>query len=74
MKFNATVAGVGMTCFVKYPDKGLKELGTEAVRAAVADALQDAPLPITSQAGLERRGFAGAQTANLRLSPDPCPI
>jgi acetyl-CoA acetyltransferase len=27
-----------MTRFMKYPDKGLKELGTEAVRAAVADA------------------------------------
>ena len=38
MKLNATVAGVGMTRFMKYPDKGLKELGTEAVRAAVADA------------------------------------
>jgi acetyl-CoA acetyltransferase len=38
VKLNATVAGVGMTRFMKYPDKGLKELGTEAVRAAVADA------------------------------------
>ena len=38
MKLNATVAGVGMTRFMKYPDKGQKELGTEAVRAAVADA------------------------------------
>jgi acetyl-CoA acetyltransferase len=27
-----------MTRFMKYPDKGLKELGTEAVNAAVADA------------------------------------
>jgi acetyl-CoA acetyltransferase len=38
MRLNATIAGVGMTRFMKYPDKGLKELGTEAVRAAVADA------------------------------------
>jgi acetyl-CoA acetyltransferase len=38
VQFNATVAGVGMTRFMKYPDKGLKQLGTEAVRAAVADA------------------------------------
>jgi acetyl-CoA acetyltransferase len=38
VQFNAAVAGVGMTRFMKYPDKGLKELGTEAVRAAVADA------------------------------------
>jgi acetyl-CoA acetyltransferase len=38
MRLNAIVAGVGMTRFMKYPDKGLKELGTEAVNAAVADA------------------------------------
>jgi len=38
VKLNATIAGVGMTRFMKYPDKGLKELGTEAVQAAVADA------------------------------------
>ena len=38
MKLNANIAGVGMTRFMKYPDKGLKELGTEAVQAAVADA------------------------------------
>jgi len=38
MKLDALIAGVGMTRFMKYPDKGLKELGTEAVKAAVADA------------------------------------
>jgi acetyl-CoA acetyltransferase len=38
MRLNATIAGVGMTRFMKYPDKGLKQLGTEAVKAAVADA------------------------------------
>jgi acetyl-CoA acetyltransferase len=38
MRLNATIAGVGMTRFMKYPDKGLKELGAEAVHAAVADA------------------------------------
>jgi acetyl-CoA acetyltransferase len=38
MKLNATIAGVGMTRFMKYPDKGLKELGAEAILAAVADA------------------------------------
>jgi len=38
VRLNAIIAGVGMTRFMKYPDKGLKELGTEAVRAAVADA------------------------------------
>ena len=37
MRLNAYIAGVGMTRFMKYPDKGLKELGSEAVRAAVAD-------------------------------------
>ncbi|MBI4515641.1 MAG: thiolase family protein [Deltaproteobacteria bacterium] len=38
MRLNAIVAGVGMTRFMKYPDKGLKELGTAAAQAAVADA------------------------------------
>lgn len=38
MRLNATIAGVGMTRFMKYPDKGLKQLGSEAVLAAVADA------------------------------------
>jgi acetyl-CoA acetyltransferase len=38
VRLNACIAGVGMTRFMKYPDKGLKELGGEAVRAAVADA------------------------------------
>ncbi|MBW2288045.1 MAG: thiolase family protein [Deltaproteobacteria bacterium] len=38
MKLNATIAGVGMTRFMKYPDKGLKELGAEAINAAVSDA------------------------------------
>jgi len=38
MKLDAIVAGVGMTRFTKHPDKGLKELGREAVEKAVADA------------------------------------
>ncbi|MCP4038576.1 MAG: thiolase family protein [bacterium] len=38
MKLNAMIGGVGMTRFMKYPDKGLKELGAEAVTKAVADA------------------------------------
>jgi acetyl-CoA acetyltransferase len=38
MRLNAIVAGVGMTRFMKYPDKGLKQLGTEAALAALADA------------------------------------
>jgi acetyl-CoA acetyltransferase len=38
MRLNACIAGVGMTRFMKYPDKGLKELGTEAAQAAIADA------------------------------------
>ena len=38
MRLNATIAGVGMTRFMKYPDKGLKALGAEAVHAAVSDA------------------------------------
>ncbi len=38
MRFDAVVAGVGMTRFGKQPDRGLKDLGAEAVLAAVADA------------------------------------
>ena len=38
MRLKAIVAGVGMTRFMKYPDKGLKQLGSEAAQAAVADA------------------------------------
>ena len=29
MKLNAMIGGVGMTRFMKYPDKGLKELGAD---------------------------------------------
>jgi acetyl-CoA acetyltransferase len=38
VRLNAVIAGVGMTRFMKYPDKGLKDLGAEAVQAAIADA------------------------------------
>jgi acetyl-CoA acetyltransferase len=38
MRLNAIIAGVGMTRFMKYPDKGLKQLGVEAVQAALQDA------------------------------------
>lgn len=38
MKFNAIVAGAGMTRFGKHLDRGLKSLGSEAVRAAIEDA------------------------------------
>ena len=38
MRLNAYIAGVGMTRFAKHNDKGLKELGGEAVRSALADA------------------------------------
>ena len=38
MRLNAIVAGVGMTPFGKYLDTGLKALGAEAVKAALADA------------------------------------
>ena len=38
MRFDVDIAGVGMTRFMKYPDKGLKELGAEATLAAVEDA------------------------------------
>ena len=38
MRFNAVIAGVGMTPFGKHMDRGLKSLGAEAVQAALADA------------------------------------
>jgi acetyl-CoA acetyltransferase len=38
VKTDAVIAGVGMTTFGKYLDTGLKALGAEAVRSAVADA------------------------------------
>jgi acetyl-CoA acetyltransferase len=38
MRFNAVIAGVGMTQFGKHMDTGLKALGAAAVQAAVADA------------------------------------
>jgi acetyl-CoA acetyltransferase len=38
MRLNAIVAGVGMTHFGKHMDTGLKALGAEAVKAALADA------------------------------------
>jgi acetyl-CoA acetyltransferase len=38
MRLNAIIAGVGMTHFGKHMDTGLKAIGAEAVKAAVADA------------------------------------
>ncbi len=38
MRLNAIIAGVGMTHFGKHMDMGLKAIGAEAVKAAVADA------------------------------------
>ncbi len=38
MRFNAVIAGVGMTQFGKHLETGLKALGAEAVQAALADA------------------------------------
>ncbi len=38
MRFNAVIAGIGMTRFGKHMETGLKALGAEAVQAALADA------------------------------------
>lgn len=38
MRLHAIIAGVGMTRFMKYLDKGLKQLGAEAAQTAVQDA------------------------------------
>ena len=42
MRFDALIAGVGMTRFGKFLETGLKTLGAEAVQAALADAGVDA--------------------------------
>jgi acetyl-CoA acetyltransferase len=52
MRMNAFVAGVGMTRFGKHLETGLKALGAEAVRAALADA------------GLGERDLEAAYVAN----------
>jgi len=38
MKLDATIAGVGMTRFSKFLDRGLKSIGIEAIEAALKDA------------------------------------
>jgi acetyl-CoA acetyltransferase len=38
MKLDARIAGVGMTRFSKFLDRGLKSIGAEAVEAALKDA------------------------------------
>jgi acetyl-CoA acetyltransferase len=38
MRFNAVIAGIGMTRFGKHMETGLKALGAEAVQAAIKDA------------------------------------
>ncbi len=38
MRFDAVIAGVGMTRFAKHPDRNLKDLSAEAVTEAVGDA------------------------------------
>ena len=38
MKTNAIIAGGGMTAFGKFPERGLKDLAGEAIKAALADA------------------------------------
>jgi acetyl-CoA acetyltransferase len=42
MRFNAVIAGVGMTRFGKHLETGLKALGAEAAQAAIGDAGIDA--------------------------------
>ena len=37
MNAHAVIAGVGMTDFGKFPDRGLKSLAGEAIRGALAD-------------------------------------
>jgi acetyl-CoA acetyltransferase len=52
MRFNALIAGVGMTRFGKHLDLGLKAIGAEAVHAALTDA------------GIEARAIEAAFVGN----------
>ncbi len=52
MKMNAWVAGVGMTPFGKYLDKGLKAIGADAITDAIRDA------------GVERKDIQAAWVGN----------
>ncbi len=52
MRFNAVIAGVGMTRFGKHLETGLKALGAEAVQAALTDA------------GMEARDLQAAYVGN----------
>lgn len=57
MRFDALIAGVGMTRFGKFLETGLKALGAEAVQAALADAGVDA--------GALEAAFVGNAAAGL---------
>lgn len=57
MRFNALIAGVGMTRFGKHLETGLKALGAEAVQAALQDAGIDA--------GALEAAFVGNAAAGL---------
>jgi len=57
MRFNAVIAGIGMTQFGKHMETGLKALGAEAVQAALADA--------GIEAGALQAAFVGNAAAGL---------
>ena len=68
MKMNAYVAGVGMTRFGKYLDRGLKSLGQEAISAALTDAGLDKS---DIQAAYMGNGGAAVVTGQV-LVPGQC--
>ncbi len=61
MKMDAVVAGVGMTRFGKFLERGLKSLGTEAVQAALDDAGIDADALDAAYVGNAAAGLVTGQ-------------
>jgi len=61
MRFNAIIAGVGMTPFGKHLDTGLKALGAQAVQAALADAGIDAGAVQAAYVGNAAAGLVTGQ-------------
>lgn len=64
MKQNAYIAGVGMTPFGKFADRGLKSLAGQAIRTALADAGLDAS---EVQAAYTGTAAAGVMTGQVMV-------
>jgi acetyl-CoA acetyltransferase len=61
MRFNAVIAGIGMTRFGKHMETGLKALGAEAVQAALKDADIEPPAVQAAFVGNAAAGLVTGQ-------------